>query len=433
MAGQIEPIARMAQQLSRLPGIGAKTAQRLAYHIVSLPEDQVHELASAIWQGRKAVKYCSICGNYTVEDPCPICADERRHNGVICVVRDPRDVAAMERMRDFKGCYHVLHGTISPMEGVGPEDIRIRELLARVGKEDIHEVILATNPDIEGEATASYIARLLKPMGILVTRIAHGLPVGGDLEYTDEVTLATALAQVRNTPKPAKQEMALEGVDVAGIRRVIDGIKENGYIAPQKVRELLTCAGIPMVPEFVSADKEELIAEAEKMGYPIVAKVVGPVHKSDVGGVTLNIRSKEHLASEFDRMMQIKDANSVMIQKMISGMELFIGAKYEDRFGHIVLCGLGGIFVEALKDVSSGLAPLTMPEAESMIRSLRGYKILQGTRGQKGINQQRYAEIIVRLSTLLRHATEIKEMDLNPLLAEGDNVTAVDARILIEK
>lgn len=255
----------------------------------------------------------------------------------------------------------------------------------------------------------------------------------GHVNFADEVTLATALAQVRNTPKPAKQEMALEGVDVAGIRRVIDGIKENGYIAPQKVRELLNCAGIPMVSEFVSADKEELIAEAEKMGYPIVAKVVGPVHKSDVGGVTLNIRSKEHLASEFDRMMQIKDANSVMIQKMISGMELFIGAKYEDRFGHIVLCGLGGIFVEALKDVSSGLAPLTMPEAESMIRSLRGYKILQGTRGQKGINQQRYAEIIVRLSTLLRHATEIKEMDLNPLLAEGDNVTAVDARILIEK
>ena len=212
--------------------------------------------------------------------------------------------------------------------------------------------------------------------------------------------------------------MALEGVDVAGSRRVIDGIKENGYIAPQKVRELLTCAGIPMVPEFVSADKEELIAEAEKMGYPIVAKVVGPVHKSDVGGVTLNIRSKEHLASAFDRMMQIKAAN---------------GAKYEDRCGHIVRCGRGGSFVEALMDGSSGLAPLTMPEAESMIRSLRGYKILQGTRGQKGINQQRYAEIIVRLSTLLRHATEIKEMDLNPLLAEGDNVTAVDARILIEK
>lgn len=193
MAGQIEPIARMAQQLSRLPGIGAKTAQRLAYHIVSLPEDQVHELASAIWQGRKAVKYCSICGNYTVEDPCPICADERRHNGVICVVRDPRDVAAMERMRDYHGRYHVLHGALSPMNGVGPEDIHIRELLARLSTEKVDEVILATNPDIEGEATAAYIARLIKPMGVRVTRIAHGVPVGSDLEYADEITLSKAM------------------------------------------------------------------------------------------------------------------------------------------------------------------------------------------------------------------------------------------------
>ena len=193
MAGQIEPIARMVSQLSRLPGIGQKSAQRLAYYIVGLPEDQVHELAAAIWQGRKAVKYCSICGNYTASDPCDICADEARHNGILCVVRDPRDVAAMERMRDYRGGYHVLHGTNSPMEGIGPEDIRIRELLERVGREDVQEVILATNPDIEGEATAAYIARLLKPMGIRVTRIAHGLPVGGDLEYTDEVTLSKAI------------------------------------------------------------------------------------------------------------------------------------------------------------------------------------------------------------------------------------------------
>lgn len=193
MAGQIEPIARMVSQLSRLPGIGQKSAQRLAYYIVGLPEDQVRELAAAIWQGRKAVKYCSICGNYTASDPCDICADEARHNGILCVVRDPRDVAAMERMRDYRGGYHVLHGTISPMEGIGPEDIRIRELLERVGREDVQEVILATNPDIEGEATAAYIARLLKPMGIRVTRIAHGLPVGGDLEYTDEVTLSKAI------------------------------------------------------------------------------------------------------------------------------------------------------------------------------------------------------------------------------------------------
>ena len=188
-----------------------------------------------------------------------------------------------------------------------------------------------------------------------------------------------------------------------------------------------------MVPEFVSAKKEELIDFATKVGYPVVAKVVGPVHKSDVGGVALNIRTPEHLALEFDRMMKIEGATSIMVQKMIKGTEVFIGAKYEQRFGHVVLCGLGGIFVEVLKDVSSGLAPLTYPEVDSMIQSLRGYKILAGTRGQKGINQQKYAEIIVRLSTLLRFATEIKEMDINPLLADEKNVVAVDARILIEK
>ena len=193
MAQQIEPIARMISQLARLPGIGQKSAQRLAYAIIDMPKEQVRELAEAIWQGKKAVKYCSLCGNYTQEDPCAICADTTRKNGVLCVVRDPRDVLALERMRDYKGGYHVLHGTISPMEGIGPEDIRIRELLERIGTEDIKEVILATNPDIEGEATAAYIARLLKALGVMVTRIAHGLPVGGDLEYTDEVTLSKAI------------------------------------------------------------------------------------------------------------------------------------------------------------------------------------------------------------------------------------------------
>ena len=228
-------------------------------------------------------------------------------------------------------------------------------------------------------------------------------------------------------------EIELFGVDVPRIRDIISGIHESGYISPTLVHELLDCAGIPMVPELVSAEKQTLIDFAEKVGYPVVAKVVGPVHKSDVGGVALNIRSKEHLALEFDRMMKIKDAKGVMVQKMISGTELFIGAKYEPRFGHVVLCGLGGIFVEVLKDVSSGLAPLSYPEAYSMIHSLRGYKIIKGTRGQAGINEKRYAEIIVRLSTLLRFATEIKEMDINPLLADKDNVVAVDARILIER
>ena len=253
----------------------------------------------------------------------------------------------------------------------------------------------------------------------------------GHVNFSDEVTLATALSQIMKTPQASPFEVELYGVDITRLHQIISGIHQEGYISPDLVRQILSCAGIPLVPELVSSSKDELIAFAEKTGYPVVAKVVGPVHKSDVGGVTLNIRTAEHLALEFDRMMQIPDATGVMVQKMLKGTELFIGAKYEERFGHVVLCGLGGIFVEVLKDVSSGLAPLSYAEAYSMIHSLRGYKIIKGTRGQKGINEQKYAEIIVRLSTLLRFATEIKEIDINPLLADDQNVIAVDARIRI--
>ena len=281
----------------------------------------------------------------------------------------------------------------------------------------------------------------------------------GHVNFSDEVTLATALTRVMKTPAPADQNVVINGVDVPRIRKIIDAVvadtssvasasadgQSNGsadghsptpphscYVSPSVVHDLLSAAGIPTVPEFVSADECELLAFADKVGYPVVAKVVGPVHKSDVGGVALNIRSREVLRAEIGRMMQIKDASGVMVQKMLRGTELFIGAKYEPRFGHVVLCGLGGIFVEVLRDVSSGLAPLSYEEAFSMIHSLRGYKILQGTRGQRGINVRKYAEIIVRLSTLLRFATEIKEMDINPLLADGDDIIAVDARIRIE-
>ena len=255
----------------------------------------------------------------------------------------------------------------------------------------------------------------------------------GHVNFSDEVTLATALSQIMHTPKPAPPEVQLYGIDIPRLNKIIFDIKDNGYVSPQIVRDILDCAGIPLVPEMVSTSKEELTAFANRVGYPVVAKVVGPVHKSDVGGVTLNIRTPEHLALEFDRMMKIQDATGVMVQKMLKGTELFIGAKYEERFGHVVLCGLGGIFVEVLKDVSSGLAPLSYDEAYSMIHSLRGYKIIKGTRGLKGLNEQKYAEIIVRLSTLLRFATEIKEIDINPLLADDKEVVAVDARILIEK
>jgi recombination protein RecR len=189
----IEPIARLINELSRLPGIGGKTAQRLAFHIINMPGDRVQELTQAILQARSGVRYCSVCCNLTDQDPCAVCSSTHRDKSVICVVKDPRDVIAMEKMRDYRGVYHVLHGTISPMEGIGPDDIRIRELLQRVGSGEVKEVILATNPDVEGEATAVYISRLIKPLGIRVTRIAHGIPVGGDLEYADEVTLSKAL------------------------------------------------------------------------------------------------------------------------------------------------------------------------------------------------------------------------------------------------
>ena len=189
----IEPIVRLTTQLSRLPGIGQKTAQRLAYHILDTPLAQAQELAAAILAAREKVTDCPICGTYTDVSPCGICADTSRDGSVICVVCDAKDVVAMERTREFHGKYHVLHGVLSPVDGVGPNDIRINELVERVKAGGVKEVILATNPDVEGEATASYIARLLKPMGVNCTRIAHGIPIGGNLEYTDEVTLAKAM------------------------------------------------------------------------------------------------------------------------------------------------------------------------------------------------------------------------------------------------
>ena len=185
-------LQNLADQFARLPGIGGKTAQRLAFHIVSMPEEEVRELAVSIFNGKKKVHYCPVCGNFTDVDPCAICADPKRRHDIVCVVRDARDVNALERMREFDGLYHVLGGVISPMDGIGPDDIRIRELMTRLAGGEINEVVLATNPDVEGEATAAYISRLIKPMGVKVTRIAHGVPVGGELEYTDEVTLLRA-------------------------------------------------------------------------------------------------------------------------------------------------------------------------------------------------------------------------------------------------
>lgn len=193
MLPTIEPIHTLAAQLARLPGVGMKTAQRLAYHLLGVPQEQALELAQAIVEAREKIVSCPICGGYTDQTPCLLCQDSRRDETVLCVVQDARDVASMEKSREFNGRYHVLHGALSPMEGIGPEDIRIRELVERVRPGTVQEVILATNPDVDGEATATYIAKMLREFPVKVTRLAHGIPIGGNLEYTDEVTLARAL------------------------------------------------------------------------------------------------------------------------------------------------------------------------------------------------------------------------------------------------
>lgn len=188
----VAPLDRLVEQFERLPGIGHKTAGRLAYHILSRSEAEAKAFADAILQAKEKIHYCKCCQNLTDLELCPVCTDEGRDKSVICVVEDPRDVMAFERTREYNGLYHVLHGVISPMDGIGPDSIRIKELMARLSDDKIEEIVMATNPTVEGEATASYISRLIRPMGIKVTRLAYGIPVGGDLEYADEVTLSRA-------------------------------------------------------------------------------------------------------------------------------------------------------------------------------------------------------------------------------------------------
>ena len=188
-----KPLARLIKELNKLPTIGPKTAQRLAFYIVRSDYDKVKSLADALLEVKESIRYCSICGNITDDDPCALCSDPRRDMSTICVVHGAQDIIAMERTREFKGVYHVLNGAISPMDGVGPDQLRIKELLERINSKNIKEVILALDPNVEGEATAMYIARLLKPLGVYVTKIASGMPFGGDLEYVDEVTLSRAL------------------------------------------------------------------------------------------------------------------------------------------------------------------------------------------------------------------------------------------------
>jgi acetate---CoA ligase (ADP-forming) len=254
----------------------------------------------------------------------------------------------------------------------------------------------------------------------------------GRINFPDEVTLGNALSRVYNTPEPSPETVGLPEVDMSAIRRIIDQAPE-GYLDPASVQGLLDAAGIPRAGEAVVTTVYDATDAAQQLGYPVVMKVVGPVHKSDVGGVVLNVKDQDSVKREFERMIQIPETTAILMQPMLSGTELFAGAKYEENFGHMVMCGMGGIFIEVLKDVTSGLVPFNKEEALGMIRRLKSYKIIQGVRGQEGISEDRFAEILVRLAALLDAAPEIFEMDLNPLLGKKDQVVAVDARINIVK
>ena len=252
----------------------------------------------------------------------------------------------------------------------------------------------------------------------------------GHINFPDEVVLGKALSQVFKTPEPISEEISLPKIDVKKIRSVIDMVTE-GYLDAEQTEKLLDAARIPRVTELVENSKEKLLTAIDSLKFPVVMKVVGPLHKSDAKGVVLNITSKEEVSETFDRLMQIDSATAVMVQPQLAGLELFVGVMKEPGFNHTILCGLGGIFIEVLNDVSAGLSPISKNEAQQMVQSLRGYKLIQGARGQKGVDENQFVEIIQRLSALVEAAPEITEMDINPLIGTQKNIVAVDARVRV--
>ncbi|MEX0988297.1 MAG: acetate--CoA ligase family protein [Bacteroidales bacterium] len=254
----------------------------------------------------------------------------------------------------------------------------------------------------------------------------------GHVNFPDEVILGRALVKIYNTPAPAGESVLPDGINIRAIRNIIESAPD-GYLPPVLTQALLSNSGIPTVSELVANNRDALKKVVSEIGFPLVMKVVGPVHKSDVGGVVLDIKNQDQLLETFGRMEKIEGFEAVLVQPMLQGFELFAGATFEPGYGHVVMCGLGGIYVEALKDISTGLAPLTIPEADRMIRALRSYKMLTGLRGQKPVDTEKFAEIIVKLSNLLRYSPEIIELDMNPLIANEAGIVVVDARIRLEK
>lgn len=254
----------------------------------------------------------------------------------------------------------------------------------------------------------------------------------GNVNFPEEVLLGKALGAVYKTPKPTELNIKLPEVNNIAIRKIIES-SSNGYLKPKNALLLLKAAGINVVKEIVTSSKEDMLSKIENFTYPLVMKVVGPLHKSDVKGVLLNVRSKEEVCSNFNKLMAIEGATDVMVQQMISGLELFIGVKKEPYFKHTILCGLGGVYIEVIKDVAAGLSPISKVEAQNMISSLKGYKIIKGARGQEGVNEKTFVDIIQRISALAEVAPEIIEMDINPLIGTQKHITAVDVRIRVDK
>jgi acetyltransferase len=270
------------------------------------------------------------------------------------------------------------------------------------------------------------------PSIINVKEEIDGFLAKGRLNFPDEVALGRALVKVANCPQPEKVETELPGVDEEKIRAILDKATD-GYLSPEENQQMLDAAGIRRAGEYVAKTRYEAVDVARKIGFPIVMKVFGPLHKSDKGGVMLNIRDTDTVRKRFDEIMQIEGAKAVILQPMLGGSELIAGVKYEKGFGHMVLAGLGGIFVEIMRDVSVALAPVSVEEAGHMIQGLHSYPLFKGIRGRAPINEQDFAEIIRRLSALVSVAPEIVEMDLNPLMASNNKITAVDSRICIRK
>lgn len=304
----------------------------------------------------------------------------------------------------------------------------IAVIFGSTGLTDITEVLDVISGKSKSSKKPVYT---ILPSVVTAKKEADYFQALGNVSFSDEVLFARALAAVAQTSPPAAP-VELPAIDQAAVRSIIEGCN-TGYLAPEQVQALLDAAGIDCAVEAVVASTEDAVKKAGEVGFPVVMKVVGPVHKSDVGGVVLNVKDPETVATEFARMIEIADTTAILIQPMLSGTELFVGASYEEKFGHLILCGLGGVFIEVLEDTAAELSPVSKNQAAEMIRSLKSYKIIQGTRGQEGVDEQRFAETITRLSALCEAAPEIKELDLNPLLGSKNRVVTVDARIRIEK